>query len=77
MAETSEREAKTDNQGRIIDSTGRPLRDKSSRTSSGPFRGKGGKDHPRLSHLKNRIAGYESVRNKQGYKCPGSLNFKK
>lgn len=77
MAESPEKEAKTDNQGRIIDSTGRPLRDRSSRTSSGPFHGKEGKDHPRLSHLKNRISGFEEVRNKQGYKQPGSLNHKK
>jgi hypothetical protein len=75
MAESPKREAKTDNQGRIIDSTGRPLRDKSSRTSTGAFRGKSGKDHPRLSHLNARIAGYEEVRNKQGYKRPGSLKI--
>lgn len=69
------REPKTDKEHRIIDPiTGRVLRDRRSRTSRGPFRGKPGKPHPRTAKLEARIAGYEDVRNKQGFRKPGSLS---
>lgn len=74
-AEGYPREPKTDTQGRIIDPlTGRVLRDRRSRTSHGPFHGKGGKPHPNLARLEARIRGYEDLRNKDGFKRPGSLS---
>lgn len=73
--ESYPREPKTDKQGRIIDpQTGRVLRDRMHRTSRQPFHGKGGKPHPRTARLEARIAGYEDVKNKQGFKKPGSLS---
>ncbi len=70
------KEAKTDTQGRIVDQlTGRPLRDRGSRTHDpAAFRGKPGKAHPRAARLQKRIDGFESVRDKGGYKRPGSLS---
>lgn len=74
--ETYPRDPKTDKDHRIIDPiTGRCLRDRRSRTSRGPFRGGKGKPHPGLKKLEARIAGYEDIRDKQGYKKPGSLKI--
>ncbi len=68
------REPKTDKEHRIIDPlTGRVLRDRRSRKEHGAYRGKGGKPHPGQAKLDRRISSYEDVRNKQGYRKPGSL----
>lgn len=77
---TEEQGAKTDKQGRIVDTiTGRPLRDKQSRTyGKTPFMGKAGKPNPRQKKLDERIATYEEGQkrngNKTGRRRPGSLS---
>jgi hypothetical protein len=72
-----EQGAKTDKQGRVVDTvTGRPLRDRQSRTyGSAPFKGQAGKPHPRQKKLDVRIAAFEEAQaksNKTGRKRPGS-----
>lgn len=69
------KEAKTDKQGRVIDSTGRPLRDRDSRDHGPvPYRGKPGRAHPRAAKLQARIADYESGSQHSGRRRPGSLS---
>lgn len=81
MTQDSEAGPKTDSEGRIIDATGRPLRDRRSRTHGRePFRGKSGRENPQQKRLDQRIAIWEEEQkrnNKTGRRRPGSLNRRK
>lgn len=66
----------TDKQGRVIDKvTGRPLRDRSSRSyGAAAFKGKpAGKPHPGLKRLEARQRDYDAQKQHSGRKRPGSL----
>lgn len=66
---------KTDKEGRIIDKTGRPLRDKNSRSHGpGPFRGGSGKPHPKTARLEARQKDFDADKQHSGRHRPGSYN---
>ncbi len=69
---------KIDKQGRIVDPiTGRPLRDRRSRTyGKAPFKGGEGKPHPRAAKLQERVDAWSAEQTKAGKtgrKKPGSF----
>lgn len=64
----------TDGRGRVLDASGRPLRDKDSRSyGREPFQGRAGKPHPKQKKLDARQKAFDSMNNVGGgYHRPGS-----